>query len=92
MNKKLLIDAILPPVSEEQMREAMGKLIIKIDIETREIAKEDPLQKMAKKVWMQLQSDVFDANLQAEFCDFYLEHPDCNIIEIDRLFREEWDI
>ena len=46
----------------------------------------------AKEVWMQLQSDVFDANLQAEFCDFYLEHPDCNIIEIDRLFREEWDI
>ena len=46
----------------------------------------------AKKVWLQLQSDVFDANLQAEFCDFYLEHPDCNIIEIDRLFREEWDL
>lgn len=46
----------------------------------------------AKKVWMQLQADVFDANLQAEFCDFYLEHPDCNIIEIDRLFREEWDL
>lgn len=92
MNKKLLIDAILPPVSEENMREAVGKLIIKINIDAQKTAKEDPLQKMAKKVWMQLQADVFDANLQAEFCDFYLEHPDCNIIEIDRLFREEWDI
>lgn len=45
-----------------------------------------------KEIWMKLQEDIFDANLQAEFCDFYLEHPDCNIIEIDRLFREEWDL
>lgn len=82
MNKKLLID-LLP--SEEKRCEVVNKLIVQINIEA-------PLQKTAKKVWMQLQEDVFDTNLQAEFCDFYLEHPDCNIIEIDRLFREEWDI
>ena len=45
-----------------------------------------------KEIWMKLQEDVFDANLQAEFCDFFLEHPEYNLIEIDREFREEWDI
>lgn len=82
MNKKLLID--LQP--NEKRCEVVSKLIVQINIEAQ------PTQKIAKQVWMQLQSDVFDANLQAEFCDFYLEHPDCNIIEIDRLFREEWDL
>lgn len=88
MNKKLLIDL----QSGEKRCEVVNKLIININVEAQKTTIEDPLQKIAKQVWMQLQSDVFDANLQAEFCDFYLEHPDCNIIEIDRLFREEWDL
>lgn len=88
MNKKLLIDL----QSGEKRCEVVNKLIININVEARKTTIEDPLQKIVKQVWMQLQSDVFDADLQAEFCDFYLEHPDCNIIEIDRLFREEWDL
>lgn len=88
MNKKLLID--LQP--GEKKCEVINKLIIKINVEAQKTTIKDPLQKIVKKVWIQLQSDVFDADLQAEFCDFYLEHPDCNIIEIDRLFREEWDL
>lgn len=45
-----------------------------------------------KEVWMKLQEDVFDAGLIAEFADFYLENPGMSVIEIDREFREEWDI
>ena len=88
MNKKLLIDL----QSEEKRCEVVNKLIININVEARKTTINDPLHKIAKQVWMQLQSDIFDTNLQAEFCEFLLEHPDCNIIEIDRLFREEWDL
>ena len=88
MNKKLLIDL----QSGEKRCEVVNKLIININVEVRKTTINDPLHKIVKQVWMQLQLDVFDANLQAEFCNFYLEHPDCNIIEIDRLFREEWDL
>lgn len=45
-----------------------------------------------KEIWMKLQEDVYDAGLTAEFADFYLEHPDMSIVEIDREFRDEWDI
>ena len=45
-----------------------------------------------KEVWMKLQEDVYDANLTAEFADFYLENPGMSVLEIDREFRAEWDI
>jgi hypothetical protein len=45
-----------------------------------------------KEVWMKLQEDVYDAGLIAEFSDFFLENPDMSILEIDREFRDEWDI
>lgn len=89
MHKKLLINL---PVLEEKRCEVVSKVIVKINVETQKTVIENPLHKIVKRIWIQLQSDIFDANLQAEFCDFYLEHPDCNIIEIDRLFREEWDL
>lgn len=45
-----------------------------------------------KEVWMKLQEDVYDAGLTAEFADFFLENPGMSVLEIDREFRDEWDI
>ena len=45
-----------------------------------------------KEVWMKLQEDVYDAGLTAEFADFYLENPGLSVLEIDREFRDEWDL
>ena len=41
---------------------------------------------------MQLMEDVYESGLTSEFADFYLEHPDMSIFEIDKEFRNEWDI
>lgn len=52
----------------------------------------NPEYKVLEEIWLNLQKDVFMYGLIAEFCDFYLEYPELNIIEIDRIFRNEWDI
>ena len=91
MNKKLF-DAILPPASEEDMVVAIGILVKEANEDAKKTAEKDPINQMVKDMWLKLQSDVFDAGLFAEFCDFFLENPDLNLIEIDREFREEWDI
>lgn len=44
------------------------------------------------QVWMQLCLDVYQHGLYAEFAEFILENPDLNWIEIDRQFRNEYDI
>lgn len=44
------------------------------------------------QVWMQLCLDVYQHGLYAEFAEFILENPDLDWIEIDRQFRNEWDI
>lgn len=45
-----------------------------------------------KEIWMKLMEDVYNSGLTAEFADFYLENPGMSILEIDREFRDEWDI
>lgn len=45
-----------------------------------------------KEIWMQLMEDVYNSGLIAEFSDFFLENPGMSILEIDREFRDEWDI
>lgn len=45
-----------------------------------------------KEIWMQLMEDVYNSGLTVEFADFYLENPGMSILEIDREFRDEWDI
>lgn len=45
-----------------------------------------------KEIWMKLQEDVYEAGLTAEFADFYLENPGLSITELDREFRDEWDL
>ena len=91
MNKKFL-DSILPPASEEDIAIAISVLIKEANEDAKKTAERDPINKMVKDMWLKLQSDVFDAGLFSEFCDFFLEHPEYNLIEIDREFREEWDI
>ena len=91
MNKKFL-DSILPPASEEDMTVAIHILIKDADEEAKKTAEIDPINQMVKDMWLKLQSDIFDAGLQAEFCDFFLENPEYNLIEIDREFRKEWDL
>lgn len=44
------------------------------------------------QVWMQLCLDVYQHGLYAEFAEFILENPDLDWIEIDRQFRNEYDI
>lgn len=45
-----------------------------------------------KEIWMQLMNDVYNSGLIAEFADFFLENPGMSVLEIDREFRDEWDI
>ena len=45
-----------------------------------------------KKIWMRLVSDAFDYGLTIELADFLLENPGLSIQELDRQFRNEWDI
>ena len=45
-----------------------------------------------KKIWMKLVSDSFDYGLTVELDDFLLENPGLSIMELDRQFRNEWDI
>lgn len=45
-----------------------------------------------KEIWMQLMEDIYNSGLIAEFADFYLENPGMSILEINREFRDEWDI
>ena len=49
-------------------------------------------EKENKQIWIELQKDVFDYGFQAEFCEFFLENPDLSIKELDRQFRDEWDL
>ena len=91
MNKKLL-DSIIPPASEEDMNIAINILIGELHDDAEKTAKQDPINQMVKKMWLELQADVYDVGLQAEFCDFFLENPDLNLIEINREFRAEWGI
>lgn len=50
------------------------------------------LEQEDRQIWIELQKDVFDYGFQAEFCEFFLENPDLSIEELDRQFRDEWDI
>lgn len=61
----------------------MKEIIIKIQII-------DP--ELNKKIWMKLVSDVFDYGLTVELAKFLLENQNLSIMELDRQFRNEWDI
>lgn len=50
------------------------------------------IEQINLQVWMQLCFDVHQHGLHAEFAEFILEHPDLDWIEIDRQFRNEYNI
>lgn len=43
-------------------------------------------------IWISLCIDVKQSGLYAEFAEFILENPGLSMSEIDRQFRNEWDI
>ena len=45
-----------------------------------------------KKIWMKLVSDAYDYGLTIELADFLKENPGLSIQELDKQFRNEWDI
>ena len=50
------------------------------------------IEQINLQVWMKLCFDVHQHGLHAYFADFILESPGLDMIEIDRQFRNEWDI
>ena len=50
------------------------------------------IEQINLQVWMHLCFDVHQHGLHAEFAEFILENPDLDWIEIDRQFRNEYDI
>lgn len=89
---KNLINQILPPVSEEDMIMAISILITECNEDSKRMAIEDPLHQQAEETYVNLHRDAYRYNLHIELADFELEHPEMNIFEIDRHFRNEWDI
>jgi hypothetical protein len=87
-----IIEQILPKASVEDMTVAIKVIIKQCDEECEELAKVDPLEQQAKETWLKLQEDIFEHGLHAEFAEFLLENPDLNAFEIDRQFRDEWDL
>lgn len=86
------INQCLPPVSEEDMIIAIGILITEANEDSKRMAIEDPLHQQAEETYINLHRDAYRYNLHIELADFELEHPEMNIFEIDRHFRNEWDI
>ena len=87
-----IIEQILPKASAEDITVAIKVIIKQCDEECEELAKVDPLEQQAKETWLKLQEDIFEYGLHAEFAEFLLENPDLNAFEIDRQFRDEWDL
>jgi hypothetical protein len=89
---KDFLDKILPPASEEDMIVAISVLVQEANEDAKKTAQEDPLQKQAKEIWLELQEDIFEYGFMAEFAEFLLENPGLSVFELDRQFRNEWDI
>ena len=45
-----------------------------------------------REVWMRLMEDVYTQGFCAEFAEFLLENPGLSVFELDRQFRNEWDL
>jgi hypothetical protein len=86
------LNQVLPPASEEDMIVAIGVLVQEANEDSRQTAQEDPLQKRAKEIWLELQEDIFEYGFMAEFAEFLLENPGLSVFELDRQFRNEWDL
>lgn len=83
-NIKILINRCFPKASVEEMEIYLLKLTTGCDKELK--------KKADKETWMFLMEKVFDSGLMAEFCDFYLENPELDMLELYRQFCREWDL
>ena len=83
-NIEILIDKCFPKASQEEIEICLLRLFVEVDEESK--------RKADKETWMLLMEKVFDSGLMAEFCDFYLENPELDMLELYRQFCNEWDL
>jgi hypothetical protein len=83
-NIEILINKCFPKASKEEMEICLLKVFLESDKESK--------RKADKETWMFLMEKVFDSGLFAEFCDFYLENPELDMLELYRQFCNEWDL
>lgn len=83
-NIKILINKCFPKASQEDIEICLLKLVIE--------SNKDSKKRADKETWMLLMEKVFDSGLFAEFCDFYLENPELDMLELYRQFCNEWDL
>lgn len=83
-NIEILINRCFPKASKEEMEICLLKLFIESNKESK--------RKADKETWMLLMEKVFDFGLFAEFCDFYLENPELDMLELYNQFCNEWDL
>jgi hypothetical protein len=81
---EILINKCLPKASKEEMEICLLKLVIE--------SNKDSKKRADKETWMLLMEKVFDSGLFAEFCDFYLENPGLDMLELHNQFCNEWDL
>lgn len=83
-NIEILINKCFPKATQEEMEICLLKLFIESNKESK--------KKADKETWMLLIEKVFDSGLFAEFCEFYLENPDLDMLELYQQFCNEWDL
>lgn len=87
-----IINVIFPVIPQEEIVNFVQQLVQQADEECKQLAEEDPLQKQAKQVYLKLQEDAFDCNLEFELSSFIINNLGMSIFELDRQFRNEYDI
>lgn len=83
-NIEILIDKCFPKATQEEMEICLLKVFLESDKESK--------RKADKETWMLLMEKVFDSGLFAEFCEFYLENPELDMLELYRQFYNEWNL
>lgn len=83
-NIEILIDKCFPKATQKEIEICLCKLVIESNKESK--------KKADKETWMLLMEKVFDSELIAEFCDFYLENPELDMLELYHQFCNEWDL
>lgn len=89
---KQFINIVFPPISQEEMTNFISQLVQQANEDCKKLAEEDPIQKSAKQVYLKLQEDAFNYNLEFELLNFIINNPGICIFELDYKFRNEYDI
>lgn len=89
---KQFINIILPTISQEEMANFILQLVKQADKECKQSAKEDSIREKEKQVYLKLQEDAFDNNLEYELSHFLSCNLKTRMFELDYEFRNEYDI